>query len=154
MYYFINSKERKITTVQVLILVKSVEICKINSNNLEVFNRIKLYKSDIDTRYGKYDLIISNPLYIKKFDWKYLDKDVINYEPQSALNGGLDGLSEIKKVINNSTKLIKKNGILVLEIGFDQTEKIKEILKKNDFFVKEVFKDLAKNNRCIVSIKK
>ena len=134
---------------------KSLEICKINSDNLEVFNRMRLYKSDIDNfRYGKYDLIISNPPYIKKFDLKYLDKDVINYEPQSALNGGLDGLSEIKKVVSNSTKLIKKNGILVLEIGFDQTEKIKEILRKNDFFVKKVFKDLAKNNRCIVSIKK
>jgi len=133
---------------------KSLEICKINSDNLGVFNRLRLFKSDIDNfRYGKYDLIISNPPYIKKFDLKYLDKDVLNYEPQSALNGGLDGLSEIKKVINNSTKLIKKNGILVLEIGFNQTEKVKEILRKNSFFVMKVFKDLAKNNRCIVSIK-
>ena len=65
-----------------------------------------------------------------------MDKDVLNYEPQSALNGGLDGLSTIKKVINNSTKLIKKNGILVLEIGFNQTKEIKEILRKNGFFVK------------------
>ena len=134
---------------------ESLNICKINSDNLRVFNRLKLFKSDIDNfRYGKYDLIISNPPYIKNFDLKYLDKDVINYEPRTALNGGLDGLSEIKKVINNSAKLIKKNGILVLEIGFDQTEKIKEILRKNDFFVKKVFKDLAKHNRCIVSIKK
>ena len=133
---------------------KSLEICKINSDNLGVFNRLRLFKSDIDNfRYGKYDLIISNPPYIKKFDLKYLDEDVLNYEPQSALNGGLDGLSEIKKVINNSTKLIKKNGILVLEIGFNQAEKVKEILRKNSFFVKKVFKDLANNNRCIVSIK-
>ena len=134
---------------------KSLKVCKINSDNLGVSSRLKLFKSDIDNfRYGKYDLIISNPPYIKKFDLKYLDKDVINYEPRSALNGGLDGLSEIKKVISNSTKLIKKNGILVLEIGFDQTEKIIRILKKNGFFVKDVFKDLAKNNRCIISIKK
>ena len=99
-------------------------------------------------------MIISNPPYIKKFDLKYLDEDVINYEPRSALNGGLDGLSEIKKVIINSTNLIKRNGILVLEIGFDQTNKIKGFLRKNGFFVKKIFKDLAKNNRCIVSIKK
>ncbi len=133
---------------------ESLKICKINSDNLRVFNRLKLFKSDIDNfRYGKYDLIISNPPYIKNFDLKYLDKDVINYEPRTALNGGLDGLSEIKKVINNSAKLIKKNGILVLEIGFDQTEKTRGILRKKGFFVKEVFKDLAKNNRCIVSIK-
>ena len=53
---------------------------------------------------GKYDLIISNPPYIKTFDLKYLERDVIDFEPINALNGGLDGLSEIKKVINNSTK--------------------------------------------------
>tara|TARA_B100001057_G_scaffold498244_1_gene604673 strand:- start:1975 stop:2817 length:843 start_codon:yes stop_codon:yes gene_type:complete len=134
---------------------KSLEICKINSDNLGIFNRLKLFKSDIDNfKYGKYDLIISNPPYIKKIDLRYLEKDVISYEPKSALNGGLDGLSETKKVINSSTKLIKKNGFLILEIGFNQTERVKEILKKKGFFVKRVFKDLAKNNRCIVSIKK
>ena len=125
---------------------KSLQTCRINSDNLGVFNRLKLFKSDIDNfKYGKYDLIISNPPYIKKFDLKYLDKDVINYEPQSALNGGLDGLSEIKKVVSNSTKLIKKNGILVLEIGFDQTEKIKEILRKNDFFTTFLISDKPSN---------
>ena len=56
----------------------------------------------------QYDLIISNPPYIKKLDLKYLDKDVINFEPRLALNGGLDGLSEIRKVINKSSVLIKK----------------------------------------------
>ena len=53
-------------------------------------------------------------------DLKYLDKDVIDYEPKMALNGGLEGLSEIRKVINKSSELIKKNGKLILEIGFDQ----------------------------------
>ena len=134
---------------------KSLEICKINSNKLGIFNRLRLFKSDIDNfRYGKYDLIISNPPYIKKFDLKCLEKDVVSFEPIAALNGGLDGLSEIKKVINNSTKLIKENGILILEIGYNQSGKVREILKKNNFFVKKIFKDLAKNDRCIVSIKK
>ena len=133
---------------------KSIDICRINSNNLGIFNRLKLFKSDIDNfKYGKYDLIISNPPYIKKFDLKNLDKDVIGFEPKLALDGGLDGLSGIRKVINNSTKLIKKKGILVLEIGFDQADKVKEILKRNGFYIKEVLKDFAYNNRCIVSIK-
>ncbi len=133
---------------------KSIDICRINSNNLGIFNRLKLFKSDIDNfKYGKYDLIISNPPYIKKNDLKKLDKDVIGFEPKLSLDGGLDGLSGIRKVINNSTKLIKKKGILVLEIGFDQADKVKEILKKNGFYIKEVLKDLANNNRCIVSIK-
>tara|TARA_B100000579_G_C22782346_1_gene830018 strand:+ start:174 stop:1016 length:843 start_codon:yes stop_codon:yes gene_type:complete len=133
---------------------KSIQTCRINSDNLGVFNRLKLFKSDIDNfKYGKYDLIISNPPYIKKFDLKYLEKDVINYEPLSALNGGIDGLSEIRKVINNSTQLIKKKGILVLEIGFNQSEEVKKILYRKGFYINKVFKDLSKKNRCIVSTK-
>ena len=133
---------------------KSLNICRINSDNLRIFNRLKLFKSDIDNfNYGKYDLIISNPPYIKKFDLKYLDKDVVGFEPKLALDGGLDGLSGIRKVINNSTRLIKRKGILVLEIGFDQADKVKEILKKNGFYLKNVLKDLANKNRCMISIK-
>ena len=85
---------------------------------------------------------------------KYLEKDIYDYEPKSALDGGLDGLLQIKKVIINSSKLIKKNGILILEIAFNQTDRVKKILKDNGYFIRDVVKDLAKNNRCIISIKK
>ena len=133
---------------------KSVDLAKINRNKLGLKNCVKFLKSDIDNfNYGKYDLIISNPPYIKKFDLKYLDKDVVGFEPKLALDGGLDGLSGIRKVINNSTRLIKRKGTLVLEIGFDQADKVKEILKKNGFYLKNVLKDLANKNRCMISIK-
>ena len=104
--------------------------------------------------YGGLDLVVSNPPYIKKFDLKYLEKDVYDYEPISALDGGLDGLLKITKVIYNSSKLLRKNGFLILEIAFNQSDKVKKILRKNGFYIKDVIKDLAKNNRCIVSIKK
>ncbi len=134
---------------------KTLHICKANVKKLDLINRVKLFKSDIDNfNYGKYDLILSNPPYIKKFNLKYLEKDVYDYEPKSALDGGLDGLSKIKRVIYNSSKLIKRNGILILEIAFDQNDKVKKILRKNGYYIKEVIKDLAKNNRCIISIKK
>ena len=134
---------------------KTLNICKVNLNKLDLFNRVKLFKSDIDNfNHGKYDLIISNPPYIKKFDLKYLERDVYDYEPKLALNGGLDGLKYTKKLIVNSSKFIKKNGILVLEIGFDQTEKVKKILRENGYYIKDVVRDLAKNYRCITSIKK
>jgi len=134
---------------------KTLNICKTNVKKLELFDRIKLFKSDIDNfKYGKYDLIVSNPPYIKKFDLKYLEKDVYDYEPKSALDGGLDGLSTIKKVIYNSSNLIKRNGILILEIAFDQNDKVKKILRRNGYYIKNVVKDLAGNNRCIISIKK
>ena len=77
--------------------------------NLDVKNRVKFFKSDIDNfNYGKYDLIISNPPYIKNFDLKYLEiKMMLEFEPKLALDGGLDGLSVIRKVIKKSSELIK-----------------------------------------------
>ena len=134
---------------------KTLDICKSNVKKLDLINSIKLFKSDVDNfNYGKYDLVISNPPYINKFKLKYLEKDVCDYEPISALDGGVDGLHKIKKVIYNSSKLIKNGGTLILEIAFDQTDKVKKILRKNGYFVKDVVKDLAQNNRCIISIKK
>ena len=132
---------------------KSLKISKINSHKLGVKNRLKLYKSNIDNfNYGKYDLIVSNPPYIKKNFLKYLDRD-ISFEPRHALEGGLDGLSEIRKVINKSSELVKRNGYLFLEIGFDQTNKIKKILKNKGFYTKKVVKDLSNHDRCIISVK-
>ena len=98
-------------------------------------------------------MIISNPPYIKKTDLKYLDRDVIDFEPKLALDGGLDGLSEIRKVINKSSELIKLNGNLILEIGFDQKEKVKKILTYKGFYINKFVKDYANNYRCIISTK-
>ena len=131
-----------------------IELSKMNASMLKISKRVKFYKSNVDNfNYGKYDLIISNPPYIKKLKLKYLEKDVFGYEPKLALNGGIDGTSEIKRVIIKSSKLIKKNGMLILEIGFDQKNKVKKLLNNYGFYVNEVLKDLAKNNRCIVSTK-
>ena len=133
---------------------KSLDICKINGENLGVIDRLKLFKSDIDNfHFRKYDLIISNPPYIEKNKLKYLEKDVIGFEPKQALNGGIDGLSEISKVINRSSELIKKNGFLILEIGFDQKRKVKGILEDKGFYIKKIVKDLSNNDRCVVSVK-
>ena len=132
----------------------SIKICEKNANKLNVSNRLKLFKSDVDNfNFGKYDLIVSNPPYIKKFDLKNLDKDVLNYEPMLALDGGLDGLSEIRKVIKTSSELIKINGKLILEIAHDQKKMVKKMLINYGFYINKVAKDLANNNRCIVSTK-
>ncbi len=131
-----------------------IKICKKNAIKLGVKNRLKLFKSDIDNfSSDKYDLIISNPPYIKKLDLFKLDKDVIDHEPKLALDGGLDGLSKIRKVIKKSSELVKLNGKLIIEIAHDQKTMVKKILKENGFFVNFVVKDLAKNDRCIVSTK-
>ena len=133
---------------------KCLNISKINAANLNITSRLKLYKSDVDKfNLGKYDLIISNPPYIKTNDLKYLERDVVDFEPISALDGGLDGLSEIRKVVKKSSELIKKKGKLILEIGFDQKNKVINLLKREGFYINRAQKDLAKNDRCIVSTK-
>ncbi|MDC0350210.1 peptide chain release factor N(5)-glutamine methyltransferase [Candidatus Pelagibacter sp.] len=148
-------KERKnFYGVGVDISKKCLNISKINAKNLEVSSRVKFFKSDVDKfDLGKYDLIVSNPPYIKNSYLKYLEKDVVNFEPKLALDGGLDGLSEIRKVITKSSELIKKNGKFILEIGFDQKNKVINLLKDKGFYINSISKDLAKNDRCIVSTK-
>ncbi|MDC3074437.1 peptide chain release factor N(5)-glutamine methyltransferase [Candidatus Pelagibacter sp.] len=131
-----------------------LNVSKLNAIKLKVSSNLKLYKSDVDKfNLGKYDLIISNPPYIKKEKLKYLEKDVAKFEPKLALDGGLDGLSEIRKVIKKSSELIKKSGKFVLEIGFDQKNIVISLLKKEGFYINSINKDLAYNDRCIVCTK-
>ena len=133
---------------------KSINISNYNAKMLQLKNRVKFYNSDVDNfKIGKYDLIVSNPPYIELLNLKYLERDVINFEPSLALSGGFDGFSKIRKVISKAAYLIKKNGKLILEIGFSQKEKVREILKKNGFYTNKVVKDYGKKDRCIVSTK-
>ena len=82
-----------------------------------------------------------------------MEKDIKGYEPTQALDGGKCGFSEIEKVVNKASILIKKNGRFVLEIGFDQKKKTLEILKNNGFFINRAVKDYGKNDRCIICTK-
>ena len=131
-----------------------LNITKINAINLQINGRLKLYKSNVDKfTLGKYDLIVSNPPYIKKYKLKYLEKDVRDFEPIHALDGGLDGLLQIKKVIKKSSELIKKKGQFILEIGFDQKNKVVNLIKKEGFYINSIQKDFAKKDRCIICTK-
>ena len=133
---------------------KSINISRYNAKKLKLNNRTKFYVSDVDNfLIGKYDIVISNPPYIENLSLKYLDRDVINFEPKLALDGGKDGFSEIIKVINKSSALIKKNGIFILEIGYNQKNKAIQMLKNKGFYIKKVLKDYGKNDRCIISTK-
>ena len=133
---------------------KSINISRYNAKKLKLNNRTKFYISDVDNfLIGKYDIVISNPPYIENLSLKYLDRDVINFEPKLALDGGKDGFSEIIKVINKSSALIKKNGVFILEIGYNQKNKAIQMLKNKGFYIKKVLKDYSKNDRCIISNK-
>ena len=133
---------------------KAINVARFNAKMHQLSNRVKFYNSDVDKfLIGKYDLIISNPPYIKKKDLKCLEVDVRNFEPKLALDGGRDGFSEITKVVSKTSMLLKKNGRFILEMGFGQKNRILNILKKNNFFINKVLKDYGKNDRCVISTK-
>ena len=148
-------KERKLLIgYGIDISKKSINVCKINAKRLEINNRAKFYVSDIDKFFlGKYDIVVSNPPYIDTSKIKYLEKDVSKFEPRLALDGGVDGFSEITKVVGKTKYLIKKNGLFILEMGFKQKEKVIEILNKKGFYIKKIIKDYAGKDRCIISYK-
>ncbi len=133
---------------------KSINLSNINAKKLGILNRVKFVKTDVDNFYfGKYDLIISNPPYIKNNEIKYLENDVKNFEPKLALDGGLDGTFKILKIIKKASFLLKKNGKLILEISKDQKTSVTKLLKKEGFYINKTRKDYAQNDRCIISSK-
>ena len=133
---------------------KSINVSKFNAKQLNLTNRAKFFHSSVDNfNNGKYDIIVSNPPYIEQLSLKYLEKDVVNFEPKLALSGGFDGFSKIRKVINKASILIKKNGKFILEIGFNQKNKVIKILKEEGFYVNKAIKDYGNNDRCIISTK-
>ena len=133
---------------------QSIKVSKYNAKRLNLRNRVKFYNSDVDNfKIGKYDIIVSNPPYIEFTNLKYLENDIINFEPKLALSGGFDGFSKIRKVISKAAVLIKKNGKLILEIGFNQKNTTEQLLEKEGFYINKVLKDYGYNDRCIISTK-
>ena len=133
---------------------KSISLSNRNAKRLSIENKVKFIKTDVDNFcVGKYDLIISNPPYIKTNEIKYLEKDVNNFEPKLALDGGLDGTFKTLKIIKKASTLLKVNGKLILEIAYNQKTKIIGLLKKEGFYINSTIKDHAKNDRCVISTK-
>ena len=133
---------------------KAINVAKYNAKIQHIENRIKFVNSDIDKfNMGKYDIVLSNPPYIKNYKIDCLDEGIRFFEPKIALNGGIDGYSKINTVINRCSILIKKKGKLFLEVGNDQVNQTTRLLKNRGFFINKIVKDLAKNNRCIISTK-
>ena len=148
-------KERsKCKAIAIDISSKALKVAKTNAKIHHLENKIKFINIDIDKfNYNKYDLILSNPPYISNIDLIRLDDDVRIYEPRESLSGGLDGYEEITKVIEKSSKLLKNNGKLIVEIGDTQKNNVLKLLKNNGFYINKTGKDLSGRDRCIVSTK-
>tara|TARA_B100000131_G_scaffold306254_1_gene333123 strand:+ start:287 stop:1126 length:840 start_codon:yes stop_codon:yes gene_type:complete len=133
---------------------KAIEIAKANSKRMKLSNRVKFKVLDLAKIYGnQFDLVVSNPPYIPLKDIKNLSKDIRNYEPIIALNGGVDGLDLVKKVIYKSIIVLKKNGLLAIEIGNGQYRKVSNLLKQSGFRELSKEYDYKDNVRCIISTK-
>jgi release factor glutamine methyltransferase len=128
----------------------AISVAKNNAFKYKLSNKVKFFNKTIDDVFGKkFDLIVSNPPYIKRKDIKNLSDDIKRYEPRMALDGGNDGLDLIKKVIYKSKNILKIKGLLALEIGNEQIKKVSKILIDNNFRVKHVIKDYKNNVRCV-----
>tara|TARA_B100000575_G_scaffold210013_1_gene171130 strand:+ start:315 stop:1154 length:840 start_codon:yes stop_codon:yes gene_type:complete len=131
---------------------EAITIAKKNAIKHKLLNRIKFLTRSLNSIFErKFDLIVSNPPYIKRNEIKNLTDDIKRYEPRMALDGGNDGLDLIKKVIYKSKEILKINGTLALEIGREQNKKVSKILFDNNFRIKKVIKDYKNNIRCIIA---
>ena len=132
---------------------KALIIAKKNLKKHLMQTKIKFLNKSLDSFfYQKFDLIVSNPPYIKSNAIKNLRGDIRKFEPRIALDGGKDGLDVIKKIIYKTKYILKVKGTLALEIGNKQFKKVSKILKKNNFKIEHIITDYKENIRGIVSI--
>lgn len=139
--------ETKIDVTAVDISKRAIENSIINKEKLG--SRIKIMKSDLFTNIKEsFDLIYSNPPYIKSDEIEKLQVEVRKHEPRLALDGGEDGLHFYRKIIKKAPKYLNDRGYLVFEIGHDEGKDICALME--DKFEVEVIKDLSKLDRVVV----
>ena len=131
---------------------KALLVAEQNAQKHNLERNIKFYKRSFEQiKNYKFDLIVSNPPYIKSNELKNLNDDIKKYEPKIALDGGNDGLDVIKKVIYKAKDILKLNGLLAIEIGNEQFKKVSKILTENNFRIEYNIKDFEDNTRCLIS---
>ena len=134
-----------------------LEVGKINAINNGVDNKIEFIKSDlfsaIKEKDIKFDVIVSNPPYIRKADMNTLHTQVKDYEPYNALEGGIDGLDFYKNITEQSHLYINKGGVLAYEVGHDQAQDIAMIMQKNGYTNIYTKKDIQGIDRVVIGFK-
>ena len=139
----LSLKKVKVSALGVDISNKALDIANKNIKKFNLQKKLRLKKSDwFSDIHEKFDIIISNPPYIKTPEIKNLDKEVKFYDPLIALNGGFNGLRCFERIATEAKFHLKQNGIILLEIGFGQINPVKKIFEKMGYkiFLKE--KDL------------
>jgi release factor glutamine methyltransferase len=135
------------------ISLNALKVSKINIDNLKLNYRAKLVNTNWSEglKDNSFDIIVCNPPYIANKHIKNLHNEVKNYEPIIALKGGPSGLESFISLLPSARNVIKNNGLIIFEVGFDQAQIARNILEKNKFSVTEIVKDLAGIERIIIA---
>ena len=131
--------------------IEALKVAQLNALNMKISEKVSFIASNwTKSIKGKFDIIISNPPYIKSSNIINLQKEVKNHDPLIALDGGEDGLICYKEIMKNIKGLMKKNAFLLLEIDSWQGNIIIELSKKNHLKFFSIKKDLSGKERCII----
>lgn len=132
----------------------ALEVAKLNAGNHAVSDRIDFAISDcfsaLDARRYEFDVIVSNPPYVSAEMMAGLQREVRDHEPLVALSPGPDGLSVIRRLISEAPAFLKDKGYLIMEIGFDQGEAVKDLVGKSMWHLREIKPDLQGIPRIVV----
>ena len=121
-------------------------------NKYKLGSKCSIIKTDLfENIKDKYDIIMSNPPYIRSSDIDDIMEEVRDFEPRIALDGDEDGLSFYKRIAKHAMDYLYKDGILIMEIGYDQYEDVKELLEKNNFNNISLIKDYAGLDRIVTA---
>ncbi|GCD08534.1 peptide chain release factor N(5)-glutamine methyltransferase [Clostridium tagluense] len=134
----------------------AIAVAKLNIERFDLASRVNVERSDLlqsaIEQNKKFQVVVSNPPYIRESVIPTLMEDVKNYEPYIALSGGKDGLEFYRRITEESLQVLEKGGLLAFEIGYDQREEVQDILLKSGFKSIECIKDLSGNDRVIKGI--
>ena len=131
----------------------ALDVARQNARELLVEDRIDLVKSDCFSELEndrKFDLIISNPPYVAAAALPGLQREVRDHEPVIALTPGADGLSVIRRLLDEAPQFLRANGHLLMEIGFDQGETVQQLVDQNVWTLKDILPDLQCIPRIVV----
>lgn len=142
----------KVDLIDYYPIPEKVTLLNIKKNTLE--NRASFIKSDLLEKVikenKKYDILVSNPPYIEEEEIENLMDDVKKYEPHIALDGGKDGLDFYRKIVDQSQMVLRKDGILAFEIGYNQGEAVKSLMEEHNFKNVKIVKDFASLDRVVI----
>lgn len=129
----------------------ALDTASLNSEVLGFSDRAQWVESNwLDNVEGKFDIVVSNPPYISTSDISDLSEVVRQHDPMRALDGGNDGLGPYRVLAEQLKKVVHKSTLILLEIGYDQSESVPSIFKAVGYNVIEVVNDYGKNPRCVV----